>query len=278
MFAYINTDFVRLEQAFLHVSDLSIQRGYGIFDFLKVEDGHPYFINDYLDRFYHSASVMRLNVPLGRSNLVAVVRELIKRNDVRNSGIKIILTGGYSADGYQPHEPNLIITQHELVLPSPELIENGVSIITQEYVRDIPGVKTINYSMGIWLIEKVKNANAYDVLYVKDGKVSEFPRSNFFIVTKDNVVVTPEKNVLKGVTRKNVIELASSSYRVEVRDLSLGEMWDAQEAFISSTTKRVLPVVKIDNRVIGDGKPGKISRDLLARLIHLELKDRSEAR
>jgi branched-chain amino acid aminotransferase len=277
MFAYINSDFVALDKAFLHVSDLSIQRGYGIFDFLKVEDGHPFFIDDYLDRFYNSASIMRLPVPLKRSKLIAVVRELISRNNLKYSGIKMILTGGYSVDGYQPHDPNLVITQQQLVLPSPELINQGVSIITHEYVRDIPGVKTINYSMGIWLIENIKNANAYDVLYVKDGIVSEFPRSNFFIVTKDNVVVTPDKNVLLGVTRKNVLHVASSSYRVEERDVNINELWDAQEAFITSTTKRVLPVVRVDHQLISDGKPGKVSRDLLAKLIQLELQDRAVA-
>jgi branched-chain amino acid aminotransferase len=164
MYAFVNSEIVPLEKAFLHVSDLSIQRGYGIFDFFKISEQHAYFLNDYLDRFYQSASILRLPVPLEREKLIDTIYALIEKNNVRESGMKMILTGGYSPDGYQPHHPNLIITQQALSLPQQDQLDTGVSIITNEYVREIPGVKTINYTMGIWLAEKVKNYNAYDVL------------------------------------------------------------------------------------------------------------------
>lgn len=273
MFASINNEIIPLSQAMLHINDLSVQRGYGIFDFLKVQDGHPYFLRDYLDRFYHSAKVMRLAVPLEREDLVKNIYRLIERNQLSESGVKLILTGGYSPDGYSPGEPNLVLTQHMLSLPGPEVIEQGVKIITYEYVRDIPEVKTINYTMGIWLMDIVKKQQAADVLYVKDGIVSEFPRSNFFIVAKDQTVMTAKSNVLKGVTRKNILTLAKSRYAAVETDITLQDVYGAAEAFITSTTKRIIPVTKVNETVIGTGKPGSVSLSLLQQLVDLEKRD-----
>lgn len=274
MFVSINNRIVPDSEATLNISDLAIQRGYGIFDFFKVVNGHPYFLEDYLDRFYHSASVMRLAVPLERDQLRRSVYELIARNNLGESGIKMILTGGYSSDGYHPAVPNLIISQHPLALPAKSVIETGVKIITNEYVRDIPQVKTINYTMGIWLIEKVNNEKAADVLYVKDGLVSEFPRSNFFIVTRDNVVLTASSNVLMGVTRKNVLRLARQVFAADETNITLEAVYQAREAFITSTTKRIIPVVQVNEKIIGNGQPGPVSMELLRRLVDLEEADR----
>lgn len=276
MYAFIHNEIVPLEKAFFHVSDLSIQRGYGVFDFLKIADGHAFFLDHYLDRFYHSAAVMRLTVPLERDELKTIIYRLIGKNDLKESGMKMILTGGYSPDGYQPAEPNLVITHHKLSLPPEELLREGVKIITHEYVRDIPGVKTINYTMGIWLIEKLKEANAVDVLYHRDEVVSEFPRSNFFIVKHDNTVVTPAENVLPGITRKNILRIAAGQYKAEEGTITLQDVYQAKEAFLTSTTKRIVPVVKVNDNVIGDGRPGEVSMALRQGIIALEEADRKE--
>lgn len=276
MYAFVNNEVVPVSDAAIHVSDLAIHRGYGIFDFFKISDGHVCFLNDYLDRFWNSARIMRLPVPLERDQLVQVVNTLIAKNDLKDSGIKIILTGGYSADGYQIARPNLIMTHHNLVLPTPEVIERGVRIITHDYVREFAHAKTINYTMGIWLSEKIRQSDAVDVLYEKGGLVSEFPRSNFFIVRKDNTVVTPRHNVLHGVTRRNVLRLAAEHYRAEEGDLHLSDVFDAKEAFLTSTTKRIVPIVEVDGKIIGAGKPGEVSLNLLDRLIALERADRKE--
>ncbi len=111
LYAYLHGQITPLDQAFLHVSDLAIQRGYGVFDFFKVHAGQPLFLNHYLDRFYRSAQLMELEVPLARPALMEVIQELIRLNDLPLSGIKMILTGGYSANGYEPGEPNLLLTQ-----------------------------------------------------------------------------------------------------------------------------------------------------------------------
>ena len=186
----------------------------------------------------------------------------------------MILTGGYSRDGYQPGESSLIITQQPVILPGHDLIEKGIKVITYEYVRDFALAKTINYTMGIWLSKLVADNKASDVLYHKNGTVSEFPRCNFFIVRKDGTVVTPAENVLLGVTRMQVLNIASKHYRAETAAVTLADIRNAKEAFLTSTTKRIVPIIQVDDVSIGDGNPGPVTISLLNHLIDLEKADR----
>ncbi|WP_210489383.1 aminotransferase class IV [Rufibacter aurantiacus] len=270
LYAYLNEEFLPLESTYLHVSDLAIQRGYGIFDFFKTQNGHPLFLDDYLDRFFNSAQLMNLEVPLSAGDLKAAITRLIQMNGLGDSGVKMILTGGYSENGYNPGPPNLIMIEQPLTLPSEAQQAAGIKIITHEYVRELAEAKTINYTMGIRLIQKVKAQGADDVLYHQNGVVSEFPRSNFFIVRADNTLVTPTKEILKGITRKNVLELATRKYKVEEGTVTLEDIAQAKEAFMTSTTKRILPIVAVDGKPVGDRKPGEMSLKLLRDLIQLE--------
>ncbi len=270
MYAYLNEEFLPLDSTYLHVSDLAIQRGYGIFDFFKTQNGHPLFLDGYLGRFFNSAQLMGLEVPLPAEDLKASITRLIQMNGLGDSGVKMILTGGYSENGYNPGPPNLIMIEQPLTLPSEAQQAAGIKIITHEYVRELAEAKTINYTVGIRLIQKVKALGADDVLYHQQGVVSEFPRSNFFIVRADNTLVTPAKEILKGITRKNVLELASKKYRVEEGTVTLENIAQAKEAFMTSTTKRILPIVEVDGKPVGNGKPGEVSLELLRDLIQLE--------
>ncbi|KAA3437684.1 aminotransferase class IV [Rufibacter hautae] len=270
LYTYLNEEFQPLESTYLHVSDLAIQRGYGIFDFFKTQHGHPLFLDDYLDRFYNSAQLMMLEVPLSAEELKVAITRLIQMNGLADSGVKMILTGGYSENGYNPGPSNLLMVEQPLTLPSPEQLAAGIKIITHEYVRELAEAKTINYTMGIRLIQKVKQQGADDVLYHQNGVVSEFPRSNFFLVKADNTLVTPAKDVLKGITRKNVLEIAARKYNVEEGTVTLQDLAQAKEAFMTSTTKRILPIVAVEGKLVGNGKPGEVSLDLLQELVQLE--------
>lgn len=272
-YAYVNEELLPIDKAFVHVSDLAIQRGYGIFDFFKIQDGHPFFLDDYLSRFYQSASLMHLKVPHQAEVLKSMIYTLIEKNNLSQSGIKLILTGGYSADGYQPALPNLVLIQQDFSLPGGDVLEKGIKVITHEYQRELSAAKTINYSMGIWLIDKVRQNLAADVLYYQRGIVSEFPRSNFFIVRQDDTVVTPANGVLAGITRKHILDLGRKDYKAVESDITLEDVFQAKEAFLTSTTKRIVPIVKVDQHVIGNGKPGNVSQTLLDALLALERND-----
>jgi len=140
--------------------------------------------------------------------------------------------------------------------------EKGISILTHEYQRQFADAKTLDYLQAIWLQPILKEKMADDVLYYSDGLIRECPRANIFIVTNDHKVLTPESGMLKGVTRKQVLEISTGKYLTEARDVSFEEFRNAKEVFITSTTKNILPVVQVDGHIIGDGKPGEVSRAL----------------
>ncbi|AKD03991.1 aminotransferase class IV [Pontibacter korlensis] len=269
-YAYVRGQVVPLDQAFLHISDLAIQRGYGVFDYFRVHNGRPVFLDDYLMRLQESAKALHMEVPLSDEELKEVILDIISKNDIPVSGIKMILTGGYSANGYDPAEPSLVILQQPMALPSSELVEKGIKIITHDYVREVPRAKTINYTMGIRLIDEIRQQGAHDVLYERNGVVTEFPRCNLFIVKHDDTVITPAENVLLGVTRKNVLALADQKYKAVEGEVTVEDIYQAKEVFLTSTTKRILPIVQVNDQVIGSGKPGAVTLDLLQALIKLE--------
>lgn len=182
----------------------------------------------------------------------------------------MILTGGYSADSFEPALPNFIILQQPLQLPTKEKFHKGISIILHEYMRDLPEIKSTNYLMAIWLRDKVKQQKADEVLYVKDNVALEFPRANVFAVTKAGTVVTPEENVLNGITRMMVLQLAEKKYTVEKRPLTVEELYNAAEVFLTSTTRRILPVLKINDQIISEGKPGAITLNLYNSFLRFE--------
>jgi branched-chain amino acid aminotransferase len=268
-FVFINDEILPASQATLLVSDLSIQRGYGIFDFLKTIGNTPIFAADHLDRFLNSANRLRLPVDKNRSEMLQAILSLMDRNNIPDSGIRLTLTGGYSADGYTITRPNLVITQQPLQLPDSATFEKGISLITWPHQRQMPDVKTIDYLMAVWLQPQIKEQTADDVLYHRDGILSECPRSNFFIVTANDTIVTPAQHILRGVIRGKVLTLAGREYKTVERPVSREELTNAREAFITSTTKHILPVVRIDGQSFGDGKPGKMTRWLSGELNRL---------
>ncbi|MDB5232330.1 MAG: amino acid aminotransferase [Chitinophagaceae bacterium] len=268
--ACFNGSFIEEEKANLHVSDLAIQRGYGVFDFFRTVNNVPLFIDDYLERFYNSASGLHLNFTLDQDELKNIIDELIARNNIPSSGIRLMLTGGYSEDSYSHLSPNLVISQQSLQMPGNKIFEEGMRLITHEYVRELPAIKSIHYIMGIWLQQKIRAANANDVLYFFNNKVSELPRSNFFLVTKDNVVITPHQNILPGITRKKVMQLASAQFQMAEQTITLQDIREAKEAFVTSTTKRLQPVVQVDDIIIGNGAAGEVTKRLYELFIEME--------
>lgn len=266
--AFINTEFIAEEKAVLHFSDLSIMRGYGIFDFLKVVNNIPVFLNDHLNRFYTSAAEMRMTVPYSKKELKNIIYELLNKNQVSDTGIRITLTGGYSPDGYQLSKPNLVISLHSIHIPTSEQFEKGIKLITYSHQRQFPQAKTIDYLMAIWLQPLVRQNQADDVLYYHNGVISECPRANIFLVNRDNKVVTPAKNILKGIIRSKTIQLAQDFYDCEERDISIEELKTAKEVFITSTTKYILPVSQIDDCVLPVQKT--VSTRLSLALKHFE--------
>ncbi len=249
-------------EASILVSDLSVLRGYGVFDFFAVKSGMPVFLEDYLDRFYRSADKLHLELPMHRAQLQSVIREVIAANNAGQCGIRLEATGGYSPDGFTPAEPNMLVLYSPLPMPSGAQYQNGIRLMLYPFQRELPEVKSINYLTGIYILPALRAKNADAVLYHDNGLVRESDRSNFFIVSKEGKLLTPADKVLEGITRKKVLQLAGALLEAEQRDLQISEILQAEEAFITSTTKGVLPVVAIDGHRIGPGVPGRVAKEL----------------
>jgi branched-chain amino acid aminotransferase len=260
---FINGDFIPASQAMVPVHDLGVQRGYCIFDFLRVTQNVPLFCNDHLERFYRSAKEMRLTLKQSKEELKTVIGQLIQKNQLPDSGIRILLSGGASPDGYQLVQPALAIIQQPLTPPADEIYQNGYTLVTYPHQRQIPHVKTTDYLMAIWLQPWMKGKGGDDILYQQNGIVSECPRSNFFIVTQSNTIVTPARNILKGITRKQLLEIAAANgFAMEERDISIDDIRRAKEAFIGSSTKRVIPVNRVDDIEFGPCKDDSVTSRL----------------
>jgi len=270
MAAYINSEFTSNEDAKLHVSDLAWQRGFAVFDFFRTVNGVPLFMEDHLDRFFASAAGMHLEPGKSREELRNIIQELIRRSSLPEAGMRLMLTGGYSPDTYHPAAPNLVITCNPVRTATTTDFEKGFSVITKEYQRELPAIKSINYMMAVWLQPLLAEKGADDVLYYNKESITEFPRSNVFMVTREDKLVTPARNMLQGITRKKVLELAAGMMAVEERDIPAEELAEAAEIFLTATTKRILPVVKLNDRIVGTGTPGVFTTRLYRQFLQLE--------
>ena len=261
---FFNGEFLPQEAIQFSINDVGILRGYGIFDFFRVINQVPVFMEDNLKRFEQSARIMGMDLPYSREKTASVIQELAEINAFGVSYIKMVMTGGETSDGFSPGKPNLAILNHPLVSPSETLFTEGVSLMTYDYTRDFPGAKSIHYAMAVRLQKYWKPAGHEDVLYHAGGKVSEVSRSNVFFF-KGNRLITNEEGVLIGITRKKVLMLAEVDYEIVIRDFTLDELLAADEVFMTSTNKEVMPIVKLDDKVIANGKPGTKTKALLAR-------------
>lgn len=246
-------------------NDLGMLRGYGIFDYFRVLEGKPVFVEDHLNRLFHSLDVMDLELAYSKEELLDMIVELIDKNEAKRAGFRILVTGGFATDGYTPTEPNLYMMMHSLPSYDPSILENGAKLLSTAYQRVMPSVKTTIYVQSIHYAKKMKREGAVEVLYHWDGNITECSRSNIFFVDQNDTIITPKYGVLKGITRKNTLEVAKDRYQVDERSVHMDEIPDMKEVFITSSTKAVMPIIQIDDLVIGDGKPGAITLDLAER-------------
>ena len=263
----INHQLYTEEDAKISVSDLAIQRGFGIFDFLKTINHKPIFLEDHFDRFYNSAKEMHLSIDVDRVQLKASIDKLMEKNNIPNAGLKFILTGGFSDDGYTMTKPNLILLQSPFQI-DPAAFDKGIKLVTYQHQRQLPTIKTIDYLQAIRLQTYIKENLADDVLYHDHGFIRECPRANFFII-KGNHIITPKNGILRGITRSKILGLSIKGYTISAQDFNLDDLATADEAFITSSTKNALPVLAVDGKSVGDGKPGKITRMINEQLYAL---------
>ena len=256
MYCYFNEAFMPVGHAAFQANDLAILRGYGMFDYFRTYNGVPFQWDWYWQRFKNSAAALRLPLPLNQAQTADILAELYRLAETPEVSFRFILTGGYSPDSVSMVQPNLLILTENLPKDNPEGRVKGIKLLPYEFVRDMPEIKTTNYLHMLRLAPEMKAQNAADLLYHKDGEISELTRSNFFIF-KGDTLITPDRNILHGITRRYVMELAKPHFEVQVRPLQMAELAEADEAFTTSSTKWVMPIVQIGRDLIGNGLPSQ---------------------
>jgi branched-chain amino acid aminotransferase len=262
MYCFKNGEIVPYEEAWVHISDLGLLRSYAAFDYLRTYNGRPFRLPDHLNRFRNSAGGLALQLQYSDEEIAGIITELLARSGLPEAGVRLVITGGNSPDSVTMVEPNFFIAVEKLPQYPPECWQEGVKLITSEYLRDIPAVKSTGYLNAIKLMPLVKRHSAHDVLYCHDGRVLELTRDNFFLFEGDTLV-TPRENILLGITRMVVLELCRDVIPVEERTVRTSELARATEAFLTGTTKGVMPVVQLDDTVVGNGKVGPNTRKLM---------------
>jgi branched-subunit amino acid aminotransferase/4-amino-4-deoxychorismate lyase len=208
---------------------------------------------------------MELDFRWDREEVLEMYRQLIERNKTPSSAVRTVVTGGYADDGYTPTHANNYIMLHSLPAYAENLYTRGSNLISVNYQRDVPDVKTTIYTQTVLQRKRMHKAGAIELLYAWHGEISECSRSNIFFVDKDNTIVTPDTGILSGITRTHVLQLAVRYYRIDKRIVRMDEIPEMQEAFITSTTKGIMPVIRIDDLTIGSGSRGQVTADLMER-------------
>lgn len=264
MYCYLNGEIIPQAEAQIGINDLAIIRGYGIFDYFIFQHYQPHFLSDYLDRFYRSGERMLLSLPMSKAEMADAIHAVIQKNEKEEGGIRLVLTGGYSEDGFSPpKQGNFMIMQGAIPWIPTEKVANGVTAATFDYQREWPGVKTTNYLTGIRLLPWLKERKAEYLIYHDGTFVRESDRSNFFIVDANGTIVTAKDKVLPGITRSKIIEVAHRlGLPIEVRDLRVEELNTAREAFFTSSVKATLGITTLDGKAVGDGQVGPITKQL----------------
>ena len=264
---YIDGSFIASDQAVIPVDDLAILRGFGVFDLVRTYGGKPFFLKEHIERLRHSAAEIGLHFPWTSKGLINIVRETLEKNSYGESNIRIVVTGGSSPDFMTPqNKPRLLV----LVSPVPILPEawysEGVKIITRITERFKPGVKSINYIPATVALKEARQLGAIESVYLdRQGFVLEGTTSNIFAF-KGKELITPGRDILSGITRKVVLDVAREIFNIQIRDIPRQELLSADEVFITGTNKGVVPVIQVDEITIGSGKPGPLTRRLIEKL------------
>ena len=273
---YINGQIVPQEDAKISVFDHGLLYGDGVFEGIRAYNGKIFTLDEHLDRLYDSATAISLKIPITKAEMAEAIKQTMKANNLTDSYIRLVVTRGVGKLGLDPNKcatPQIIIITDTIELYSKALYEKGLDIVTVTTIRNHfsaldPKIKSLNYLNNILAkIESIQAGAGEALMLNKDGYVAECAGDNMFIF-KNNILRTPPSSagILVGITRNVVMKLATAmGIQVKEELMTRYDLYIADECFLTGTAAEIIPVVKIDGRTIGTGKPGKITLDLLKR-------------
>ena len=273
---YINGRLYDKEDAKISVYDHGLLYGDGVFEGLRSYGGRVFRLDEHLQRLWESAQAIRLQIPIPREQLAKAVVDTLATNGISDGYIRLVVTRGAGTLGLDPNrtsDPQVIIITDYISLYPKELYDKGLEIVTVSIPRNHPAalsprIKSLNYLNNILAKLEGLQAGCSEALMLNHkGEVAECTGDNIFLV-RDGELLTPpvDAGILEGVTRDAVIELArEAGIKVHEITLTKHDVYIADECFLTGTAAEVIPVVKVDGRVIGRGEPGPMTRDLIGR-------------
>jgi branched-chain amino acid aminotransferase len=273
---WIDGNYYSREEARISVFDHGLLYGDGVFEGIRVYGGSVFKLKDHVDRLYRSAKAIFLEIPLSRDEMMKTVIEVTKENSVQDGYIRLVVTRGTGELGMNPFlcpRATIIIIAGEISFYPEKCYSEGIAVITSSLRRIGPGsfdvrIKSLNYLNNLLAkIEAIQAGCLEALLLNNEGNVSECTGDNVFICT-EGVLETPPATdqALEGITRDVIMKLAAEA-GIPVRETSMTQydLYTADECFLTGTGAEIMPVTKIDGRVIGDGMPGPVTRKVMKR-------------
>jgi branched-chain amino acid aminotransferase len=273
---YISGKLLEKEDARISVYDHGLLYGDGVFEGMRSYGGKVFRLEQHLGRLWDSAQAIWLEIPMSQAAMADAVHDTLRVNGIQDGYVRLVVTRGAGTLGLDPNrtkDPQVIIIADHITLYPQEFYENGLEIVTVSTIRNHPAalsprIKSLNYLNNILAKIEGLQAGCIEALMLNhQGQVAECTGDNIFLVAR-GVVLTPplDAGILAGITRDAVIELAGEAgLTVQQVSLTKYDVYVADECFLTGSAAEVVPVVKVDNRTIGSGSPGPVTRDLTRR-------------
>ena len=271
---YMNGRWLSDEEATISVLDLSVLRGYGVNDYMRTYNRKFFKVQEHIARFQKSACDLGLKVPISSKAIATIIEEAKEFMPSGDISLKLILTGGISSDQITPMKDNAIffVVAYPFVPFPDRYFTGGIKVITQCYARSLPETKSIYYLPAIAAMKEARKVGAVDILFHNDrGDLLELGMANFFAV-KGGHVITPASSVLMGITRQIVLKLAGNHFPVEERRVHISEVSSFDGAFLTSSSKGLMPISQINQHVVPISEE---VRTLVREFLHLTSHDKS---
>jgi branched-chain amino acid aminotransferase len=273
---YVDGTFFAEQDAKVSVFDHGLLYGDGIFEGIRFYNGRVFRLEQHLERLWDSARSICLEIPMSISEMTDAVLETIRQNDLRDGYIRLVVTRGVGNLGLNPAQckrPSVIIIAATIALYPPEFYTKGLTVVTCATRRTSPSslnpaVKSLNYLNNVMARIEANLAGADEALMLNEaGNVSECTADNVFVIKHGQIFTPPiSAGALRGITRGVVFELAAElGVRISETEITRHDVFIADECFLTGTAAEIIPVIKADGRVIGNGAPGPISTRMIAR-------------
>lgn len=285
MKVYINGKFYEKHDAKVSVFDHGLLYGDGVFEGIRSYNRLVFKLKEHIDRLFESAKSIMLTVPLNKEELIHAVIATLKKNNLTDGYIRLIVTRGEGDLGLDPRKckgnATIIIITDKIALYPQEFYKNGLNIVTVPTIRNLPEalnpqIKSLNYLNNILAKIEAVNAGCDEAIMLDSlGYVAECTGDNIFVVKKNHLYTPPQcMGTLRGITRDAVLEIAPKS-KIPVHEhvITRHEVYISDECFLTGTAAEIIPVVKVDGRVIGNGKPGKLTALLIKKFKELTRKE-----